>query len=534
MDYRNIPQESKAEILEQAVLNETPEQLAETYRELGYIEMTARALGIACRFCGVEKVKVLAECGATFEIPKDGTAENRYHCYSGMKYDNYRSNYSLYLLKIYKHIKGACCMKGLKLIKQAAMNNKKYLPFLSDSERLEVLRYLCENKDRLSFFPSEMLYHAIFARDTVIVDELKRFGTELSEVRVKKITEGGIVSDNYRYEWYAMMSKLSDEDYLPVMKRIAEELDGSTAAPKAAHDVPQQMAAGGKHFHCTEKICEITVKRFSDPEVFDFFCDHFKLDRINKTKLIRGLIDDNAVGSLPTVERMGWLNMPKKRDEIIEYAQQKNRVECVAWLLDFKNRTADFAAEQAKAEKRMMAELNASPTSVTMLKKVWSWKKQEDRTLIITNYKGTATEVTVPEMIGKSTVTAIGKGAFAGGSGLCGGMVTTYASYEQQCAHRMVTKIDLPGSITDIEQGAFADMTELTEINIPEGVMRIGACAFYQCISLAGIVIPNTVRWIGKYAFRNCKNFKAVVGKGSYAEEYCKSNGIPYAYKENK
>ena len=47
MDYKNIPQENKAEILEQAVLNETPEQLAQTYRELGYIEMTARALGLA-------------------------------------------------------------------------------------------------------------------------------------------------------------------------------------------------------------------------------------------------------------------------------------------------------------------------------------------------------------------------------------------------------------------------------------------------------------------------------------------------------
>lgn len=514
MDYRNIPQENKAEILERAVLNETPEQLAQTYRELGHIEMTARALGLACRFGGAEKVRVLAECCATFDIPHDETVERRYHCYSGMKFENYRSNYALYLLKIFKQIKGACCCKGLKLVKQAPTNGKKYLPFLPDSERLEVLRYLCENKDKLSFYPSEMLYYAIFARDTVIVDELKRLGVKLLDVRVKKIAEGGIHSDNYRYEWYAMMSKLSDEDYLPVMERIAEELDG-------------------KPLHCTEKICEITVKRFSDPEVFDFFCDHFKLDKLNKTKLIRGLIDDNAVGSLPTVERIGWLNIPKKRDELIEYARQTNKIECTAWLLDFKNRTADLAAEQAKAEKKMTAELNASPTSVTMLKKIWSCKKREDGTLIITNYKGTATEVTVPEKIGNSIVTAIGKGAFAGGSGLCGGMVTTRASYEQQCAHQMITKVNLPDSIIDIEQGAFADMIKLTEINIPERVMRIGVCAFYQCVSLAEIVIPNTVLWIGKYAFRNCNNIAAVVEKGSYAEEYCKSNGIPYKYKEN-
>ena len=34
-----------------------------------------------------------------------------------------------------------------------------------------------------------------------------------------------------------------------------------------------------------------------------------------------------------------------------------------AWLLDFKNRTADFAAERKKAEQKMMRELNANPNS---------------------------------------------------------------------------------------------------------------------------------------------------------------------------
>ena len=306
MDYTTIPQENKAEILEQAVLNETPEQLAQTCRELGYIEMTARALGLACRFCGVEKVRVLAECGATFDIPCDEAVERRYHCYSGVKYDNYRSNYALYLLRIFRQIKGACCCKGLKPVKQAATNGKKYLPFLPDSERVEVLRYLCENKDKLSFFPSEMLYYAIFARDTVIVDELKKLGVCLSEIRVKKITEGGMYSDSYWYEWYSMMSKLSDEDYLPVLENISSELNGAK-------------------FHCTEKVYEVTKARFGAPKNFEFFRDHFRHDKLNKTKIIRGLIDENSVGALSMIESMGWLNIPKKRDELIEYARTTNK-----------------------------------------------------------------------------------------------------------------------------------------------------------------------------------------------------------------
>lgn len=509
MDYTTIPQENKAEILEQAVINSPLDELVKTYKELGYIEMTARALGTACRFCGLETVKTLVDCCATFDIPRDETLERRYHCYSGLKYDNYRSNYALYLLEIFKQIKGACCCKGLKLVKQAVTNNKKYLPLLPDGERLEILRYLCENKDKLSFYPSEMLYYAIFARDTVIVDELKRQDVCLSEIRVKRLTEGGMASDSYWYEWGAMMSKLSDEDYLPVMKTIAAELDG-------------------KPFHCTGKVYDITKKRFENAEIFDFFRDNFKTEKLNKTDIIRSLIDCNAVDSLPVIERLGWLDNPKRRDEMIDYAQRMaNRTECVAWLLDFKNRTADLVAEQAKAEKKMMRELNANPNSVTMLKKIWSYKGRADGTLIITNYKGLTTQVTIPETIGKSTVTAIGNGAFAGASGVGAGTVSANFTNEQMQARRRITSLTLPKTLKFIGDGAFTFLKSLEKIEIPEGVEEIGAFAFDGCDSLTEITVPGSVKRIGMYAFAGCKKLRKVtlcegvleIGAGAFSND---------------
>lgn len=514
MDYTIIPQENKAEILEQAVINSPLEELVKTYKELGYIEMTARALGTACRFRGLETVKTLVDCGATFDIPIVEGVESRYHCYSGTKWDNYRTNYSLYLLNITKHIKGACCCKGLKLLKQVKKDDKTALKFLPDSERAEVLKYLCENAEKLSFAPDEMLYYAIFSRDDFIVSELKKLGVTLSETRLNYITNGGAITDGYWYEWTAMMDKLPDEDYLPVMEMIAAELDG-------------------KKFHCTGRVYEITKPRFADMQALEFFRDNFKTAKLNKTDVIRGLIDYNAVNSLLVIEKLGWLDDPKRRDEMIEYAQnQQNRVECVAWLLDFKNRTADFAAEHEKAEKKMMAELNASPTSVAVMKKTWGYKKQKDGTLIITSYKGTSTDVRVPERIGKSTVTAIGNGAFAGSCGKCGGIVgNPYSTREHQTAHRAITKITLPESITFIDTGAFGDMLSLVEINIPEAVTEIGKAAFFDCVALSKIVIPKTVKRIGEYAFRNCGKLTAVVEKGSYAEKYCKENGVKFVYK---
>ena len=49
---------------------------------------------------------------------------------------------------------------------------------------------------------------------------------------------------------------------------------------------------------------------------------------------------------------------------MIAYASEKGKTEILAWLLDYKNRTADFAAEQKKADRKLMQELNCAPDSV--------------------------------------------------------------------------------------------------------------------------------------------------------------------------
>lgn len=507
-----IPQEEKAELLDRAVINSTPEELTRIFKELGDIEMTARALGLACRFRGLDIVKTLVELGATFDFPNTEAVENRYHCYTGTKWANYRTNYSLYLLSITKQVKGACCFKGTKFLKKIAREDKTFFKLLSDGERLEILDHFCENAARIGFSPDEMLYFAILGRDELIADELQKRGVKLSETRVKYITEGGAITDGYWYEWTAILDKMSDEDFLPVLKRLAPEL-------------------GGKKFHCTAKLFRSLKKHFTTAANLEFIRDNFKLEKINKTDVVRGVINNNSADSLPMIEQLGWLADPKRRDEMIEYAQKLNRVECVAWLLDFKNRTADFAAERIKAERKMTRELNASPTSIAVMKKTWGYRKEEHGGLTITSYKGEAKEVTIPETIGKGVVTAIGKGAFAGGSGLCAGRVVTYATFEQQTARRLIQRVAIPNTVTEIDNGAFADMTALLEINIPESVETIGEVAFYQCPNLPRIVIPKSVKFIGEYAFRKCDKLTVIVEKGSYAEKYCRENDVKYSFK---
>lgn len=467
-----LTQKEKAEALEQAVINCSAEELSKIYDKLGYVEMSAPALGLACRFRGLDIVKILVEKGATFDFPLTEETEIIYHCYIGQKYANYRTNYSLYLLKVFRgELKGACCLKGMKFTKNAKREVGKSLLFLADEERITVLNYFIAQKEKISFQPEEMLFYAIFAKDKVIYEELRKQGVTLSDRRIHTVTEGGIASDGYWYEFGALTGKLADEDYLDVMQQLALELHG-------------------KPFYYTEKMFDITKKRFHDLEIFEYFLAHFQQGKMKKYQIIRNLIDEDVLDALPVIERIGWLSVPKKRDEIIEYASKNKKTEALAWLLDYKNRTADFAAEQEKAEKKMMHELNISPNSVEALRKIWSYKKREDGTLVITNYKGIDTEVVVPEKIGKSIVTAIGYGAF--------------------CEMSKLKEIKIPNGVEKIESNAFRGCRSLKNITIPEGVQEIGMLAFGACDALKTIIIPGTVKSVGTFAFANCNQLKKV------------------------
>ena len=73
-----------------------------------------------------------------------------------------------------------------------------------------------------------------------------------------------------------------------------------------------------------------------------------------------------------------------------------------------------------------------------------------------------------------------------------------------------ISKINLPNSVTGIEEGAFKSCTRLTDINIPNSVTSIEWATFYSCTSLTDINIPNSVTSIGEQAFYNCDNLKSV------------------------
>ena len=81
----------------------------------------------------------------------------------------------------------------------------------------------------------------------------------------------------------------------------------------------------------------------------------------------------------------------------------------------------------------------------------------------------------------------------------------------------------IPNYITYIAYGAFSGCTSLTNIEIPNSVTSIDATAFNGCTGLTSVVIPSSVSFIGADAFVECDNLTI----------YCEAKSQPSDWHED-
>ena len=67
-----------------------------------------------------------------------------------------------------------------------------------------------------------------------------------------------------------------------------------------------------------------------------------------------------------------------------------------------------------------------------------------------------------------------------------------------------LTEINIPSSVTKIENSAFKGCTSLNNIHIPESVTSLGDEVFYGCSSLSEITLPESITIINKRTFLFC------------------------------
>ena len=103
----------------------------------------------------------------------------------------------------------------------------------------------------------------------------------------------------------------------------------------------------------------------------------------------------------------------------------------------------------------------------------------------VIKYNGDDTNVTLP-----NTVTKIGKGAFAGNTG--------------------IVKVTIPDSVKEIDFASFENCINLEYVSLPDSIRTIGSSAFSGCSSLYYINIPEKTSSIGSAAFARCNSLSTV------------------------
>lgn len=177
-----------------------------------------------------------------------------------------------------------------------------------------------------------------------------------------------------------------------------------------------------------------------------------------------------------------------------------------------------------------------------------------DGSCAITAWKGSGTSVTIPAKINGHTVTVIednifldnktltsvtlpkslttlGDYAFANCEGITAitlpDRLTELSTHAFYCC-KALTSIRVPGSVKVIGNKTFFTCASMTEVILEEGVETIGDHVFAHCVNLETITLPRSLEAIGDGAFWRCFNLTLRVPAGSWAEGYCKQQGLNY------
>ena len=126
------------------------------------------------------------------------------------------------------------------------------------------------------------------------------------------------------------------------------------------------------------------------------------------------------------------------------------------------------------------------------------------------------------EVIVPSTVSTLEESSFANNTNIevvrfLGGETNAYADGEltvfsknafSGCTSLKV--VNIPNTVTTIEDSVFYNCSSLTSVNIPNGVTTIEDSVFANCSSLTNVIIPETVTIIEDNAFMGCSGLTSV------------------------
>lgn len=448
-----LNEQQKVQLLENTVLSADIEELHTILETYSPFEFTARALGFAARSRGLVFVEELVRYGATFRYYSTSTMNRKYGMYvkggtsSGVHY----SQYDLLLIADKRDLPVFGCFQM----------TTEVLPL---EDRLAVVRFLAEHPE-LGASLDQILFYALITGELDFADALVGLGISLQN------SPPSYYASHILEEWWANPYG-NDATYLEILTQGIPSIYWSTYVDALTAKSEEALLPVLSRFHniaaTSGKKLLFTKGAFSNlkwnDESLRFAMEHFELSKVDQKTILETAVLKAGTASLAMIADQGWITKADKLDKLIIFAQEHDRTEALSWLMDYKNRTVDSAAEEAKAEAKMKRQLAENPNSVTAMKKIWKFTKQEDGTIRIDGYKGQDTAITVPALIGKDPVTVIGEWAFAPNA----------PSIKNAKARSQIVRICLPETITEIGNSAFFKCDNLCDIWISDRVQKLG------------------------------------------------------------
>ena len=485
-----ISELKKVQLLEEAVLKNSTDEVKALFKEHKKFEFTARALGLACRFCGAEMVSLLLKKKATFKYEETAALVKKYDC--KIKLSNQNSIQRQYELWV---------LPGAKV------EGYNY-SIISDEERTEVLKVLKEKK---AGNLSEILYYAILHNDQISISCLNELGIkDLSDWRTS------MISGNQGYlNWFVWKTLRQEEFQEKLATADKKELLVVLKNYLNAMPVDKILLFPDDLVHFVWGKGKVSIlNRYCSVELFDFFAKNTNLlERAKKWDVLSNLIEENNAFGMGYVLNDVWQLSKKELEDLLTLAKEKRNLnpELLAYILDYQKKTYGTAISVIKNTTDDLA-LNDIQPSTAEIKKQWSFKKLEDGSLIITSYKGEDTVVHIPSKIGKSTVTAIDAKALDPNAP----RITPL----QKKVREEITFVEIPGTIKRIPERFLArkasldifsggwekEASNLTTVVLQEGVEIIDMWAFCNCEKLEEVVIPESIKQIREKAFEGCSN----------------------------
>lgn len=373
---------------------------------------------------------------------------------------------------------------------------------LSDKERTETLRLLDTFGCRHGF--PELLFNAITLVDRAAAETLLDLGR-------------GVLPDGVP----AILADATGES--PELPDTAPRLRDRVESALIRAETSEQIAWMIRTFMRCDNVVKIAFgnrslysngvfqDHFCSEELFPICLAHTNLaEEADRQDMLKALVRSGNVVGLGIALERGWCRSSLEASDLITIARARDdkAPEVAAALVDYAGKQK-WAADTA---------FTMDPFAEEVVRRSWTMASADDGRLELVAYKGDATDVVIPSRVGDREVAGIRRGAFDPS--------VRNLRPEMTKVRANLTSVVFPGSIKTIPTGVLHALdtesiaagsapvsrypAQLQSLTLQDGVETIDRFAFRGLSELFEAELPESIRDIRDEAFAYCRKLKDV------------------------